>query len=267
MTSDASVKPGTRINGCTATDSRRVYLLYHQISSHPGRYKYAVEKDQFRQHLELFARVQNCENGWLRPEVTFDDGHVSNLDCALPLLSEFGIVAHFFITVGWTSERRDYLTWDQIVELHKAGQNIGAHGWSHTLLTQCADEALELELSGARRRLEDNLGIPITAMSLPGGRMNRRVLDACRQAGYQQVFTSVPRVEPSPSAALLGRINLRSDVTASWLEALLRPGSNLIGRMERKHRVKEAAQRVLGDRLYEKLWAILNHARPDAPPV
>jgi|SRR5580658_4681927 peptidoglycan/xylan/chitin deacetylase (PgdA/CDA1 family) len=264
MTSDVSAKPGIQ-TGYPTTRSRRVYLLYHEISSQPGTYTYALDKDTFRQHLDLIARVRDLQGGWLWPEVTFDDGHVSNLDHALPLLSEFNIIGHFFITVGWTSARPDYLNWSQIAELQRGGHKIGAHGWSHTLLTHCTAEQLQIELDDARRRLEDNLGTSITSMSLPGGRMNQRVLDAGRRAGYQQIFTSVPRSEASEMVPLLGRINVRSDATTAWLEDLLRPGSNLLQRMERSYRLKQAAQRVLGDRLYEKVWVVLNRASPNAP--
>jgi len=264
MTSNFSSKLSTQTQDGGRDPSARLYFLYHEISPSPAGYTYALDKASFREHLEVFARARAYDTGWLWPEVTFDDGHVSNLDCALPLLSEFRIAAHFFITVGWTSQRPNYLTWAQIRELQDAGQRIGAHGWSHTLLTHCPDDQLDLELRSARERLEDELGTPITTMSLPGGRMNRRVLEACRRAGYQQVFTSIPRAEISASAALLGRINLRTDATAEWLEAVLRPGSSLLPRMARTHHLKEFAQRALGDGLYGKLWAILNRATSDA---
>jgi hypothetical protein len=94
--------------------------------------------------------------------------------------------------------------------------------------------------------------------------MNRRVLDACRRAGYQQIFTSVPRAEISDNVTLVGRVNVYSDTTTEWLQNLLSPGSNVIQRMERHYRFKQAVQSALGDRLYGKLWAILNRADPGA---
>lgn len=265
MTADVSAKPGTQqVRRTAPSSSRRLYLLYHEISPEPSKYTYALDKATFRRHLDFFSKLRGKDNGWLWPEVTFDDGHASNLD-ALPLLSEFGITAHFFITVGWTSERPEYLTWSQLAELQRAGHKIGAHGWSHTLLTHCTKEQLQVELSDARRRLEDNLGTAVTTMSLPGGRMNQHVLDACRSAGYQQIFTSVPRSETSETAELPGRINVRSDAGTAWLEELLRADGNLLNRMERNYRLKQAAQHALGDRLYEKVWAILNRASSNAP--
>lgn len=266
MSSNVSSTPATRpVHGSDAhCSSRRVYLLYHEISSAPGKYRYATDQESFRRHLNLFALARRNHVGSLWPELTFDDGHVSNLDYALPLLSEFNISAQFFITVGWTSDRPGYLTWEQLAALQRAGQKIGAHGWSHKLLTHCTDQQLQVELGDARLKLEDKLGVAITTMSLPGGRMNRRVLDACRRAGYEQIFTSVPRAEISDNVTLVGRVNVYSDTTTEWLQDLLSPGSNVIQRMERQYRLKQAVQSALGDRLYGKLWAILNRADPGA---
>ena len=267
MTYDDSAKPGNQpVHRSVPSSSRRLYLLYHEICPQPDKYKYALEKARFRQHLEFFSQAREQLSDWLWPEVTFDDGHVSNFEQALPLLSEFNINAHFFITVGWTSARPEYLGWTQIAGLQQAGHRIGAHGWSHTLLTHCTDpQQLQTELNDARRRLEDSLSAPITTMSLPGGRMNQRVLDACRRAGYQQIFTSIPRSEIAETASLIGRVNVRSDATIAWLENLLRPNSNLLQRMERRYHLKHAAQIALGDRLYEKVWGILNRASHNAP--
>jgi peptidoglycan/xylan/chitin deacetylase (PgdA/CDA1 family) len=268
MNSDDSTRQcAGAVHDVVPPSPRRVYLLYHEVFSEPRNYTYAIDKTTFRQHLELFANVRNRDGGWLRPEVTFDDGHQSAVEIAAPLLLEFNIAAHFFITVGWTSTRPEYLTWAQLTDLHRAGHKIGAHGWSHTLLTRCTDAQLQVELGRAREMLEDKLGCPITTMSLPGGRMNDRVLDACRRAGYQQIFTSVPRSEASETASLLGRVNMHSDKSTAWLEALLRPGSDQLQRMERQYRFKQTAQRLLGDRLYANLWSILNRADSEATPA
>ena len=54
-------------------------------------------------------------------------------------------------------------------------------------------------MPGSRSRT--NSAPPSPAMSLPGGRYNRHVLTACQQAGYTQIFTSIPRAEPESSGA------------------------------------------------------------------
>ena len=241
-----------------------LYLLYHELSPGQSDYKYALSTDSFREHLRFFRNLRSQGISPLHPRITFDDGHVSNFTQALPLLLSFGVAAHFFITAGWTSKKPEFMTWDQLRQLQRSGQQIGAHGWSHTLLTHCSDADLDHELRGSRLTLEDKLGIPVTTLSLPGGRFDRRVLNACKRAGYTQIFTSVPRAEVTADAPLAGRLNLRCDADVAWLEALFAPGSHQLRGFERQYRLKAAAQRILGDGLYGKLWALLNRADPDA---
>ncbi len=151
--------------------------------------------------------------------------------------------------------------WRELRSLHESGQLIGAHGWSHALLTHCAPGDLGVELGKAKSVLEDKLGTSITTMSLPGGRYNRRVLAACREAGYTQIYTSVPRAEREPLGFTVGRLNVRGDTSLEWIRKVLQPGSGELAKMERQYRIKAVAKTVLGDRWYEKLWALLNPKR------
>ena len=139
-----------------------------------------------------------------------------------------------------------------------AGHSIGAHSWSPTFLTRCTAAQLETELRRARLTLEDHLGIPVRTMSLPGGRANRRVFEACRAAGYDRVFTSRPRSEPLPLGFTVGRLNVRGDMQPDWLAQLFSPSDPLLARIALRHRFKSAARAVLGDRLYARLWAKAN---------
>lgn len=237
---------------------RKLYLLYHELRPTRSSYSYVVGTEEFERHVDLFLKVRGTEAAGLWTEVTFDDGHISNFEFALPVLQSHTMKARFFITVGWTGRRRDYMGWQELRELHQAGQLIGAHGWSHALLTHCNPRGLHSELVDARLTLEDKLGTSITTMSLPGGRYNRSVLAACHEAGYTQIFTSIPRAEPNPAAPTLGRLNIRGDMSLEWLTKLLEPGSNVLSGLERQYQMKAAAKSLLGDRLYERVWALLN---------
>ncbi len=200
----------------------------------------------------------------LWPEMTFDDGHISNFELALPVLQSRGMIARFFITAGWTGKRAGYMGWPELRSLHASGQSIGAHGWSHILLTHCGKNELDRELTGARHLLEDKLGTSVTTMSLPGGRYNQRVLTACREAGYSRIYTSQPSAEQIFKGYMVGRLNIRGDMTLEWLRSVFQPGSHVLSRLERQYRVKAAAKKLLGDGFYEKLWAVLNRKQPEA---
>jgi peptidoglycan/xylan/chitin deacetylase (PgdA/CDA1 family) len=221
-----------------------------------------VETSQFEKHVDLFLKLRNEKTSVYYPEITFDDGHISNFEFALPVLQSHAIKAWFFITVGWTGQKPDYMGWPELRALQQAGQQIGAHGWSHTLLTHCDQLQLQKELLEARVTLEDKLGASITAMSLPGGRSNQRVLAACRKAGYTQVFTSAPKAEPQLAGPTVGRLNIRGDMTLEWLTKLFQPESDVLTALQRQHQIKATAKTLLGDRLYERLWALLNRHEP-----
>lgn len=243
-------------------DRRRLYLLYHELRPGGSKYSYVLETGEFEKQLDLFVRLRKtADNLW--PEITFDDGHISNFEYALPLLQAQSLKAHFFITVGWTGQKSGYMGWNELRSLHAAGQLIGAHGWTHTLLTHCSDKDLQTELRSARMILEDRLGTPITTMSLPGGRYNRRVLAACERAGYTQVYSSIPRSEPASPGAMVGRLNIRGDMKPDWVAGVLQPQSQTLASLARQYKAKEFAKTLLGDRLYENTWALLNRKEPD----
>jgi peptidoglycan/xylan/chitin deacetylase (PgdA/CDA1 family) len=242
---------------------RRLYLLYHELRPSESRYSYVVETGTFETHADLFVRLRKIDGSGLWPEITFDDGHISNFEFAAPILQSRGLTARFFITVGWTGQKLGYMGWPELRSLHEAGQLIGAHGWTHTLLTHCNDKALRNELGGARLALEDKLGTSITTMSLPGGRYNRRVLSACEEAGSTQIYTSIPRAEPTPAGSLVGRLNIRGDMTLEGISELFQTDSGALASLGRQHQMKAAAKTLLGDRLYERLWALLNRKEAD----
>jgi len=242
---------------------RRLHFLYHELRPRGSDYSYIVDTENFVKQMDLFVQLRAAGRSSLWPEVTFDDGHISNYDYALPILQSRGVTARFFITVGWTGKKAGYMGWPELRSLHESGHAIGAHSWSHALLTHCTQKDLYKELSGARLTLEDNLGTQVTAMSLPGGRFNRRVLAACVDAGYKQIYTSEPKAEEDPLGLMVGRLNVLGDMTLEWIRSVLQHESDELASLERRYRINAAAKRILGDWLYEKFWAILNRKEPD----
>lgn len=243
----------------TGIGMKTLHFLYHELRLTGTAYTYVTPASDFRQQVELFASLRKASGEHLRPAVTFDDGFRSDCELALPVLQKHGLQARFFITAGWTGRQAAYMDWPQLRSLAEAGQLLGAHGWSHALLTHCTDADLDRELRGAREALENGLGFPITTMSLPGGRADARVFRACSAAGYTQVFTSVPRAEDmSAEPATPGRLNVRGGAELDWIRRMLAADEHSLRALERKEHRKAAARRLLGDRLYARLWGVLN---------
>jgi len=241
----------------------RLYLLYHELQPEVSRYSYVITTGMFQRHVALFKQLREAKDCAMWPEVTFDDGHISNYEFAAPILQSRGMTACFFITAGWTGNKKDYMGWQELRSLHGAGHSIGAHGWTHKLMTHCSENELQSELSKSRLTLEDKLGTSITTMSLPGGRSNHHVMDACTKAGYTQVYTSIPRAESMPLGTTTGRVNVYGSVEPEWIAKLFEPDGSALSKLSRRYRMKQTAQTVLGDRLYTKLWAMVNRHEPE----
>ena len=99
---------------------------------------------------------------------------------------------------------------------HLAGRlvAIGAHGKTHTPLTEAQD--LDAELSGARAALAGHVGCPpatIATMSCPHGAHDPGILRAAHAAGYELVFTSVPELSPTAGSGpgALGRVGFTGE--------------------------------------------------------
>src|SRR5258705_3121071 len=65
--------------------------------------------------------------------LTFDDSVASHYSVVRPILKRYGFGATFFITEGFSfrTNKVDYMTWEQIKELHQDGFEIGNHTRDH----------------------------------------------------------------------------------------------------------------------------------------
>jgi len=232
-----------------------LHLLYHELRLERSSYTYALAAAAFELHADWVAAKDKEENPDVSVALTFDDGHASDVEFALPILKARGLRGRFFITAGWIGCKPGYMHWSDVRALCDAGHMIGAHGWSHALLNNCSAKELDVELQQAKAVIEDKTGIAVTSMSLPGGRSNKRVKAACREAGYVRVYTSEPRVQIDAAEFAVGRVNINSHVTVDWLNRLVQPGNRELKQLQTRHRIKEAAKATLGDRIYDKLWS------------
>lgn len=85
---------------------------------------------------------------------------------------------------------------------------VGFHTRTHQNLTILDDERLASELSSGREAVADAAEQEITTIAYPGGRWNRRVLEAAEAAGYDWGFTCDPvPVAPHTNPFAIGRLD------------------------------------------------------------
>jgi peptidoglycan/xylan/chitin deacetylase (PgdA/CDA1 family) len=63
--------------------------------------------------------------------LSFDDAVKSHRTFVAPLLKELGFRATFFVTHRWMADHENFMTWEEIAEIHRMGFEIGNHSWTH----------------------------------------------------------------------------------------------------------------------------------------
>ena len=186
--------------------------MYHRIVSAecpvPGgdaeEARYAVDLDEFRWQMDrisssgrrgvsMRAVLDSLEGeGSVPPDwvaVTFDDGNRSDFVHALPVLTEHGFSATFFVG----SERLGVdggLEPGMMSAMAASGMEIGSHGVTHRFLTTLTAQEEEDELSLSRQALEAVAGVEVSIYAPPGGRIDSRGIDALQRLSYRAVCTS-----------------------------------------------------------------------------
>ena len=234
---------------------RNMVLAYHEVMPE-SNYAYCVTSASFAEQLRLFGSLKDAKS--LGAKITFDDGEQSQLHNAMPLLAEHGFKATYFVTPGLIGTAAKFLGWDQLRALQAAGHSIQSHGWSHKFLTFCSEAELDHELRASKQSLEDNLGSTVEETSVPGGRWNRRVIEACAAAGYRRVYVSDPWIETEISGVeVIGRFMVRRTTTIIELEKIVTKNGSALRKLRLRSQLREGLVGVLGDSLYHRLWCRL----------
>lgn len=123
--------------------------------------------------------------------ISFDDGDVSNLTVALPLLAERGMTAECFVTSDFVGEPGMLSTHD-VRTLADAGIGVQSHGRSHRFLEDLDDDSMCVELRDSKARIEAASAQAVTAIAFPGGRGGGRERDEALRLGYRHILGSQP---------------------------------------------------------------------------
>lgn len=154
--------------------------------------------------------------------LTFDDGGVSALTEAGPALGGRGWPGHFFVTTGQLGAA-GFLSGPDLRALRSGGHVVGSHSRSHPLrFSALTRSAMLAEWRDSRAALEDVLGEPVRAASVPGGYFSRAAAETAAEAGYTALFTSEPtaRIYRVDGCRVIGRFTLRRWSTPAEAAAL-----------------------------------------------
>lgn len=249
-----------------------VFFMYHELGlpnrvpchREPGYTRYVVSASDFRTQMEALA-----QQGWRGANVTqatgsfdgksvcvtFDDGCETDLLSAAPILKEFGFDATFYITVGFLG-KSGYLSEEQVRSLHTLGFEIGCHSLTHPYLPDMDDLRLQDETAGAKERLEQITGHSVEHFSCPGGRWDRRVVEAVKSARFRTMATSRTGINFASTDPF--RLTRVAVLNGTGHEVFMQEchGRGLLGTQLKEH-AREAARRLLGNSAYDSLRSMI----------
>lgn len=242
---------GARHVAAADGDGLRI-LMYHDVSDAAGNNDpFCVATPDFRAQMKVLAEGYNVVSmddaiaRFARGEelplrsvaITFDDGYIGVLKCALPALEEFNLPSTVYLRCDVLENgadpadhagHRDYMTWTDVQTILARNMGIGAHGLTHRSLARIPTGEMQREIEGAKQRIETMSGTAVTTFAYPygtGGDFNTEVVRITQEAGYLAALTAVNGANTSrtPRYALL-RTKVERDDSLETFRRLLHGG-------------------------------------------
>jgi peptidoglycan/xylan/chitin deacetylase (PgdA/CDA1 family) len=182
-------------------------LMYHVISSPPAdapypelyvpRASFAAEVGWLARHGYHAVTLQEVFDSWrgartlpAKPIVlSFDDGYLSDLTNALPVLRARHWPGVLNLEVANLKP-----VWGirppGVRKLIRAGWEIDAHTLTHPDLTAVGAAQLRDEVAGSRAAIRKAFHVPVNFFCYPAGRYNDTVIAAVQAAGYLGATTT-----------------------------------------------------------------------------
>jgi len=208
----------TRAPGGRAPARRGRILAYHSIGT-PEMGVNDVRPRDFERHLQIAV-----DDGWSfatpaeviaepdKPQLalTFDDGLLSVMTNAVPVLRHHGIPATMFVVTGWAdgdlpdSHLKLLLDWRGVSALRQAGMTVASHSVTHPDFGKLGPAEARRELEVSRERLRRMLDVETDEFAIPFGQSRNwtpAAGQAAAEAGYTTVYAQSVNTRPEGTAA------------------------------------------------------------------
>ena len=213
---------------------RSIILMYHDIYSditaaHIPRSAamYHIPKQSFVKHLTTIKEsklsvltVSELLDRKKRSTIslTFDDGWAGAFNIAMPILKEFGYRCTYFITKDFVG-REGFIDEKKIIMAAEAGMEIGVHGTTHRMLSNCSKDEIIWEFTNCKEYLESLTGQKVVSGSIPGGDWNETIVSCASEAGLKIFCNSNPGINLSNTNLFnLKRIPIKENTSDSDIQ-------------------------------------------------
>lgn len=236
----------------------KVVLMYHDIVmrddtssgfQNDSAFQYKVEAGKFEEQVKALAERKDVM-------FTFDDGGVSFLGIAAPILEKYGKRGVFFISTKYV-DTDGFLTKEQVRELEERGHIIGSHSHSHPdNIAALSVAEMDAEWQGSCKILKDILGHDVRCASIPNGYGSKEQNASAMRAGITELYTSVPTTKANSlgEQKIIGRYVVHRDMSVEDVVSIA-TDKNRQRKMYLRWWVLEQAKKILGSS-YDRVKAV-----------
>ena len=241
----------------------KIVLMYHDLYVKDkkesgfqtvGSMPYKVQADIFEEHVKAVKDYTDVHKN-MEVEFSFDDGGVTFLTLAAPILEKYDMKGTFFITTSYI-DTEGFLSSNQLQELAQRGHLVGAHSHSHALLNTLSHKDLILEWQKSSSIMKEKIGCCDIA-SIPNGASSKLVLQEAENAGFKVLYTSEPVTKPSSwgNMKLIGRYTVVDGMDANAVMRII-TDSGFRRKMYIKRFILKTARKIMG-RAYFKIRTMI----------
>lgn len=174
-----------------------VIIQYHHVDKNTPAIT-SVTPRQFADHMQYLADndfnvlplpeiIHALKNKKPLPDkviaITFDDGYISVLDNALPILRKHRFPYTIFVNTDLINHSQEFMSWKQLHQLNSESATIANHTTAHShLARQRADESysewkkrIENEITQAEAVIKHQLGKSPGLLAYPYGEYNSQI--------------------------------------------------------------------------------------------
>jgi peptidoglycan/xylan/chitin deacetylase (PgdA/CDA1 family) len=200
-----------------------VILYYHGIHQ-TYRNDFARQMKALRRRAFVFPADHRgaLPSGKPTVAITFDDAYVSVAENALPELAACGFHSTIFVPVGSLGSHPDWvmegngidfsevvMSAERIATLPSPLVTLGSHSITHPHLSRIKCHDARTEIEGSRDKLQQLTKEDVRLFAFPYGDHDASTVELCRAAGYDYVFSIVPRpVNTGDPSCVRGRVQV-----------------------------------------------------------
>jgi len=213
-------------------------LVYHEVT-HLLKGDYVIPPDDFASQMEwlyfngyktVFVKDLYSvfsENYAKIAVITFDDGSLTFIDYAFPVLKEYGFKVTINLVGSWINSKKQVLSWDECRYLKSSGfVDFGCHSYnfhnSYDGYLSAGQHEIDRDMKKFNENLFKELGETTKVLAWPFGRYNKETIQIAKSNGFKYLLTSLHGyLSQNADFFVIPRINIGDKITINAFKQII----------------------------------------------